>query len=242
MKSFILLLCAVLLGGLLLSASEECTQAEMFLNLVRSRSAAQNSFADLSGTLTHLKRNRGGAQDYPVRFLIRFGNEKVQAKLFLNKSEEHYFEQKHNDRKSIRASANVKDGGLLEKLGFRIGDLTMDFLNYPVVSEEKPDTYKTLKCRILVLRSPENKPVKVWIASEYLFPMRAEFYSAFEKLNGKPERTLEITGFEKVGDYYVASDIALLSSSFRSRIAFKNCTAVRADDPRAVKAFSDKSL
>jgi hypothetical protein len=214
----------------------------MFLNLVRSRSAAQNSFADLSGTLTHLKRNQGGAQHHPVRFLIRFGNEKVQAKLFLNKSEEHYFEQKHNDRKSIRSSANVKDGGLLEKLGFRIGDLTMDFLNYPVVSEAAPERYKTLKCRKLVLRSPENKPVRVWIASEYLFPVWAEFCESFEKMNGRAARTLEITGFEKVGDYYVASDIALLSNDFRSRIAFKNCTAVKADDPKAVKAFSDKSL
>ena len=243
MKRIVLLVCIALLGNAALTAADTA-RSETFLNLVRSRSAAQNSFADLEGTLTHLKRNQGGARRYPVRFLIRFGREKVQAKLFLNKNEEHYFEQKHNDRQSIRTSADVKDGGLLEKMGFRIGDLTMEFLNYPVVGEEKPDTYKTLKCRILVLRSPENKLVKVWIASEYLFPMRAEFFgkSVEGQLNCKPERILEITGFEKVGDYYVASDIALLSHDFRSRIAFKNCTAVNADDPRAVKAFSDKSL
>ena len=240
MKKFALL-CMALLGCALMAA-ENTAQADKFLALVRSRSAAQNSFADLAGTLTHLKRNQGGAVHYPVRFLVRFGKEKVQAKLTLNNSEQHYFEQKHNDRQSARTSANVKADSLLEKMGFRIGDLTMEFLNYPAALEDKSDTYKTLKCRILVLRSPENKPVKVWISAEYLFPMRAEFYDSFDQLGKQPVRTLEITGFEKIGDYYVASDIALLSSSFRSRIAFKNCSAASADSPQAVKAFSEKSL
>ena len=132
----------------------------------------------------------------------------------------------------------------MSKLGFRIGDLTMDFLSYPVVAEEAAESYKTLNCRKLVLRSPENKLVRVWIASEYLFPMRAEFFgeAAAGKLNCKPERILEITGFEKVSNYYVATDIALYSNAFRSRIAFKNCTADKSDSPQAKKAFSEKSL
>lgn len=240
MKKSTVLLIAFLCSAVTVFATEEKTlPAEKFLYWVRSRSASQNSFADLTGTLTHLKRNQGGAARYSIRFQIRFGKEKVQAKLLLNNSEQHYFEQKHNDKAASTITANVKDGGLLKKLGFRIGDLTMDFLYYPVASEEKTTSYKTLKCRVLVLRSPENKPVKVWIASEYLFPMRAEFYSSFDKLNLSPEKTLEITGFEKVGDYYVASDIALLSKEFRSRIAFKDCFAVRSDDPKAVEAFKE---
>ena len=242
MKRLALLLCLIWLGSAAVSAPAGVAEAETFLSLVRSRSALQNSFADLAGSITHLKRNQGAAKHYPVRFLIRFSKDKVQAKLTLNNSEEHYFEQKHNDRASVRTAADVKDGGLLGQMGFRIGDLTMDFLNYPVVAEETPDTYKTLKCRILVVRSPENKPVRVWIASEYLFPMRAEFFDSFDKLKNGAARTLEITGFEKVGDYYVASNIALLSSSFRSRIAFKECTATKSDSPEAIKAFSDKSL
>ena len=226
-----------------LPAAENNSAAEIFLKLVRSRSASQNSFADLAGTVTHLKRNQGGAKFYPVRFLIRFGKEKVQAKLFLNNNEKHCFEKLHNAAAG-KSSANVKDGGLLNKLGFRIGDLTMDFLSYPVVAEEAPESYKTLKCRKLVLRSPENKLVRVWIASEYLFPMRAEFFgkAAAGVLNCKPERILEITGFEKVNEYYVATDIALYSNDFRSRIAFKQCTAENSDSPQAIKAFSEKSL
>ena len=231
-----------LLSGTAAYAAVDAVGAEAFLKLVRSRSASQNSFADLAGTVTHFKRNQGTAAKYPVHFQIRFGKEKVQAKIVLNDSEHHYFEQKHNVKASSRTASNVKDGGLLSKLGFRIGDLTMEFLDYPVVSEEKSDTYKTLKCRIIILRSPENKPVKVWMADEYLFTMRVEFYTAFDKLNERPERTLEITGFEKIGDYYVASDVALFSKDFRSRIAFKDCTAVKADDPTAVKAFENNLL
>ena len=226
-----------------LTAAESISSAEVFLKLVRSRSASQNSFADLSGIVTYMKRNQGRAQRYPVRFMIRFGKDKVQAKLVLNKSEEHSFEKLHSVAEG-KTAANVKDGGLLNKLGFRIGDLTMDFLSYPVVAEEAPESYKTLKCRKLVLRSPENKLVRVWIAAEYLFPMRAEFFgeSAAGKLNCKPERILEITGFEKINNYYVATDIALYSNDFRSRIAFKDAVAVSADAPEAVKAFSEKSL
>lgn len=243
MRVFAVLFLMFFCMAAVLPAAESNSAAEIFLKLVRSRSASQNSFADLAGTITHLKRNQGGAKFYPVRFLIRFGKEKVQAKLFLNNKEEHYFEKLHN-ASTGKSSANVKDGGLLSKLGFRIGDLTMDFLSYPVVAEEAAESYKTLNCRKLVLRSPENKLVRVWIASEYLFPMRAEFFgeAAAGKLNCKPERILEITGFEKVNNYYVATDIALYSNAFRSRIAFKNCTADKSDSPQAKKAFSEKSL
>ena len=213
--------------------------AETFIKMTRDRAALQNSFADMSGKITHLKRNQGRAVNYPVRFVIRFGREKVQARLQLNNSEVHDFERTLLDGK-FRTATNNKSNNLLHSLGFRIEELTMNFLEYRIHMELPSERYKSLICRVLLMRSPDDKPVKVWIANEYLFPMRAEFYDSMANINGKPERTMEITSFKKVGEYYVATDIALLSSSFRSRISFSECQALSADSPQALAQFPQK--
>ena len=213
--------------------------AETLLQMTRDRAALQQSYADMEGKVTHLKKNQGGAVNYPIRFVIRFGKEKVQARLLLDKSEVHDFERVLATGKS-RTATNKKSDNLLHSLGFRIEELAMNFLEYPVHMELPEDSYKTLKCRVILLRSPDDKPVKVWIASEYLFPMRAEFYDSIRNINGKPERTMEITSFKKVGEYYVATDIALLTAAFRSRIAFSKCSAMSADAPEALEQFPQK--
>ena len=210
--------------------------AEAFIRMTRDRAALQNSFADMHGKVIHLKRNQGGSVSYPVRFVIRFGKEKVQARLQINNSEVHDFERNLQSGK-FRSTTNNKSNNLLHSLGFRIDELAMNFLEYPVHMELPGERFKSLNCRVLLLRSPDDKPIKVWIASEYLFPMRAEFYDSIRNINGKPERTMEITSFKKVGEYYVATDIALLSASFRSRISFDNCQALSADSPQALAQF-----
>ena len=209
---------------------------EKFLFMARERAALQNSFADLRGQVTHLRRNQGGASYYPIRFVIRFTSRKVQAKLFLNNREKHTFERDLRSRK-VKIANNVPGKTLLSQLGFEIGDLTMNFLDYPVHSELAGETVKTLKCRVFLLRSPENKLVKVWISQEYFFALKAEFYDSVDAKNLKTVRTLEITGFKKVNDYYVATDIALFSKDYRSRIAFGNCQASASDTPQAANEF-----
>lgn len=210
--------------------------AATFIKMTRDRAAMQNSFADMRGKVTHFKRNSGGAVSYPVRFVIRFGKEKVQARLQINNNEVHDFEKTLSTGQS-RVATNNKSNNLLHSLGFRIEELAMNFLEYPVHMELPEDRYKSLNCRVLLLRSPDDKPIKVWIASEYLFPMRAEFYDSIRNINGKPERTMEITSFKKTGEYYVATDIALLSAAFRSRISFSECNAMSADSPQALAQF-----
>jgi len=218
------------------AAAGETAAAEKFLQMTRERAAMQNSFADLRGNVTHLRRNQGGANTYPIRFVIRFTGSRVQARLTLFNRESHTFERNLRTRQS-KTSCDAAGKPLLEELGFRIGDLTMDFLDYPVHSELEGETLKTLSCRVLMLMSPEKKPVKVWISGEYMFALKAEFYDSLKNINNKPERTLEITGFKKVKDYYVATDIALFSADFRSRIAFDDCRADSADSRMAKQEF-----
>ena len=227
----------LLLTGSMLAAAPAEISAETFLKMTRDRASLQNSFADLRGDVTHLRRNMGGAKRYPIRFVILFDRSEVKAKLFINENEKHTFYRNMRRRGSAVSNVNVREPSLLSQLGFQIGDLTMDFLDNEVYKEFPSDTLKTLACRVLVMLSSDNKPVKVWIASEFFFPLKAEFYESIKDIHGKPVRTLEITGFEKVNNYYVATDIALLSKDFRSRIAFKDCQAFSADDPRALAEF-----
>ena len=211
--------------------------AERFLALTRERAALQNSFADLRGKVLHIKRNQGRPAEYPICFVVRFGKDKVQGKLTVGDGENHFFTRDNTPEGSVSTKSNRSGKTLLENLGFRIEDLAMNFLNYKFHSELSGGRHKSIPCRVLLMRSPEGKPVKVWIAKEYFFPLKAEFYDSIQTINNKPARSLEITGFEKVNDYYVATDIALLTKEFRSRIKFDNIQACRADDPRAAAEF-----
>ena len=213
------------------------TPAERFLAFTRERAALQNSFADLRGKVSHIKRNQGRPMEYPICFVVRFSKEKVQGKLAVGDGENHFFSRENTPDGSVATKSNRSGKTLLSELGFRIGDLAMDFLNFKFHSELAEARHKSSPCRVLLMRSPEGKPVKVWIAKEYFFPLKAEFYNSIQDINGKPERSLEITGFEKVNNYYVATDIALLTREFRSRIKFVNIQACSADDPRAKAEF-----
>ena len=230
----------LLLTGSMLAAAPAEISAETFLKMTRDRASLQNSFADLRGDVTHLRRNMGGAKRYPIRFVILFDRSEVKAKLFINENEKHTFYRNMRRRGSAVSNVNVREPSLLSQLGFQIGDLTMDFLDNEVYKEFPSDTLKTLACRVLALRGTDGKVVKVWVARDYLFPLRAEFFSSVESLSGKPDRTLEITGFKKVNDYYVATDIALFCSEFRSRIAFADCKATSSNSTEAVTEFASK--
>lgn len=230
-----LLPAVVLLAAPVLLPANNSLPPQAFVNLARSRAALQDSFADLRGRVTHLKKNQGGAKNYPIRFVISFNRETVDARLTLNGSEQHTFSRDVFLRRPAQTVSPADS--LLSGLGFRIGDLAMEFLDYPVKSELGSETVKTVNCRVLELLSPDGAPVKVWIASEYLFPLKAEFYAPGSKVTGQPERTLEITGFKKIDRYYVATDIALFSPAFRTRIAFDDCKVMPSTDPRARSEF-----
>ena len=235
--SKVLFICVLVLLNGIAAWADTMIAPEVFLALTRSRAEQQNSFADLAGKVTHLRRNQGGAVRHDIRFVIRFDRAKVQALLMIDNDEKHFFERVFRKKNSSRTVCSKKGNTLLEQMGFFIGDLTMDFLEYPVVRELAGERYKTLACRVLLLRAADGGLVKVWIARDYLFPLRAEFFPAGASEADKAARTLEITAFKKVGDYYTATDIALLAKDFRSRIEFSNCKVMSADDPAAKRDF-----
>ncbi len=207
-----------------------------FMRMARYRMALQDSFADLRGRITHLRRNRGGAVFYPVRFVVRFGAQ-VDARINVDNREVHTLVKNHRTGLKKVTSSVPLEKSILHDVGFKLEDLTLDFLDYPVAKECASETVKTVACRVMLLEGKNGEKIKVWLSKEYLFPLKAEFFGAKTDLAGKPDRSLEITGFEKVNDYYVATEIALFSANFRTRIAFGDCKVCKADSPQAAAEF-----
>ena len=212
---------------------------EDFMAYSRGRMTVQNSFAYLRGKVTHLRRNRGGAGYYKVRFLVRF-SKSVQARIIVNDNEVHELVKDYRSGyKNVKSNVPA-DKSILHSVGFKVEDLTMDFLDYPVKGEFAAERVKTVDCRVMLLQnSKTGEQVKVWISKEYLFPLKAEFFAKDSNVNGKPLRSLEITGFEKVDDYYVATEISLFSPQFRTRIGFSECRVYKADSPEAKAQFGN---
>jgi len=229
----LLLNCCVVWG----SPENESLPPERFMQVARYRMTVQDSFADLRGKVTHMRRNRGRATYCPVRFAVRFGKDQLNARIVLNNQEIHELHRNYLSRaEDVKSNVELKESRLFS-YGFKLEDLTMNFLSYPVKSELPRETVKTVKCRVLHLLSPAGEPVKVWISVEYFFPVKVEFYAPGSNLKSKPVRSMEITAFDKVNDYYVATEVALFSPDFRTRIAFDNCQVFKADSTQAEIEF-----
>ena len=94
----------------------------------------------------------------------------------------------------------------------------MSFLFYPVLKELDSATVKGAGCRVVLLEAPDkSEQAKVYIASRYCFPLKAEFFKAGEK---EPYRTLEVNSFRQSNDLYYTDEISLYGPGWRTRINF----------------------
>ena len=238
------LLGAVLAAGGMVGAADYGTlPAAEFLRLASYRCTLQDSFAQLAGRVTHLRRNTGKAEYYPIFFGVVFQPGVMHGRLLLNGSEGYRLLRKVGSgvavtpEKKADAPEIPAERTLLGHLGMESGDLALSFLDYPVADEEPRDRVKTVDCRVLLLERPDGGRVKVWISREYLFPLKAEFYAPGEYPGARPERTLEITGFKEIDHYYVVTDLALLGREWRTRIAFDRCDVGKNSAPEARNVF-----
>ena len=91
-------------------------------------------------------------------------------------------------------------------------------LFYPVLKELDSATVKGAGCRVVLLEAPDkSEQAKVYIASRYCFPLKAEFFKAGEK---EPYRTLEVNSFRQSNDLYYTDEISLYGPGWRTRINF----------------------
>lgn len=197
--------------------AEKKISAQEFLALAR-RPNSVDTFAMLSGTLQH-RREGSAAVTMPIYFGIIIQQQRSTGQLIFDNKEGYLLGQ--SKKKGGSSVIPMQKGtDLIDSTGVRASDLTLDFLFYDFVREDKEETIGGfVPCRIMVLSSPDKKEfVRVFLSKSHYFPLRAEFLKPGEK---KPWRTLETGGFTQKNDLYYIRRVRVEGPGWRTRIEFK---------------------
>ena len=189
--------------------------------------------------MAHFPFQRGGRPEtVPIYFGIILQPERMTGQIILDGREGYMLGQTRRSGSSettvVPMKSNTGDAGSENRLGhmgIRPSDLTMSFLYYPVVRELESESVRTVPCRVVLLESPDKKEqVKVYIARDYHFPLKAEFFEG-AAAGGTPFRTLEINSFRKSDGFYYTDRVGLFGPGWRTSIEFDKSAAVGKFDP-----------
>ena len=218
------------------AAEEQTTPISEFMKLARNPYPV-SSYAALEGEVRHLRRG-GRPETVPFYFGIILQPERMTGQIILDGREGYMLGQTRRSGSSettvVPMKSNTGDAGSENRLGhmgIRPSDLTMSFLYYPVVRELESESVRTVPCRVVLLESPDKKEqVKVYIARDYHFPLKAEFFEG-AAAGGTPFRTLEINSFRKSDGFYYTDRVGLFGPGWRTSIEFDKSAAVGKFDP-----------
>ena len=207
--------------------------AEAFLRQAR-RAPAGESWAIMEGQATHRRSGSSAIKD-KIRVGIRFTPKRVIAQLVFAGNEYYELGQTFDTPPVFTQESDVPDKNKtrLSLYGITPSDLTLGFLYRDLVREEKPDSVKTLGCRVFVLKGGSNDYVRVWLSKDYLFPLKVHWFRSLPDDKMKPYRELELGGVKKENDFYVVHELFLYGQDWRTRVEFENCDAGRVEDAKA---------
>lgn len=236
MKSLSLILALLTLLPAAFSADNGTMPLTEFMKFARNPYPV-SSYAALEGEVRHLRRG-GRPESVPIYFGIILQPERMTGQIILDGREGYMLGQTRRGGSSETTVAPMKsnsdDAGSRNRLGhmgIRPSDLTMSFLYYPVVRELESESVRTVPCRVVLLESPDKKEqVKVYIARDHYFPLKAEFFEG-AAAGGTPFRTLEINSFRKSDGFYYTDRIGLFGPGWRTSIEFDKSAAVGKFDP-----------
>ena len=210
----------------LLPAAETELPLQAFMQRVRHPNP-QATYAALEGTIQH-RRSGNPVKTEPLYFAVILQPDRMTGQIIIGKDEGYLIGQTREAGKSETSIIPMRngDGGnnLLGYMGVRPSDLTMSFLFYPAEKELKPDSVRSISCRVVELEAPDkSETAKVYIAKAYYFPIKAEFFKPGETT---PYRTLEVDGFKKSNGLYYTDQISLYGPGWKTRINFDKSAQV----------------
>lgn len=233
---FLLTLTAVALLG----AEENPLSLDAFMRRTRHPNPAA-TYAALDGTIQH---RRGGepTQSESLYFAVILLPERMTGQIILGGTEGYLIGQTRESGASETSVIPMRGTGeahnRLGYMGVRPSDLTMSFLFYPVKEELKPDSFRSIDCRVVMLEAPDkSESAKVYIAKNYFFPLKAEFIKPGEST---PYRTLEVNSFRKSNDLYYTDELSLYGPGWRTRINFDKAADVGPYDAKKPPAIIRK--
>ncbi len=215
MKFFVFL---TLLLSIPLAAKESLPLAEFMQRVRNPRITA--SFAALEGKVQH-QRSGEPRCNASIYFAVILQPERMTGQIILNGREGYLLGQTRlggdSETSVLPMPGNDPEANQLGWMGIRPSDLTMSFLYAPVIGERESETIRTIACRVVELKGEEKETVRVSIARDYCFPLRAEFFKEGEST---PYRTLEVNSFRKKNDFYYTDRLGLYGPGWRTRIDF----------------------
>jgi len=237
------------------AADKALHSSEEFLNHAKSLLSKQELWASFKGQALYTERkvpfwpfSTKKRYTVPFSFAIDFSLPQVKLQILGDEKEIHTVTKDKN--LSVFSPVDVKslNPEKLAEMGMRPEDLALDFLNWNFVRELKSESYKFVDCRVFILRCPApsvNVPqavkgfldkklsqeieVKVYLAKNYFFPMKVEWYTEAYHEGLKANRKLEASGLVGKNGIGLTSELALSGSGWVTRICF---------DEDAIKAGS----
>ena len=119
--------------------------------------------------------------------------------------------------------------------GIDISDLTLGFMYKDLLREEKPESVKTLNCRVFMLKGlKEGETARIFISTEYFFPLKVQWFRRDPaKYPGeKYWRMLEIASVKKApdSDFYLIPKLEISGPDWMTMINFTERAAGYAKD------------
>jgi hypothetical protein len=200
--------------------AEEAISAKQFLYRVRHPSA-RSSWASMDGSVFHRRRGQDTISA-PLYLGILFSPERTLAQIVIDNKQGYYVGQTYAVGKSgtsvIPMNKATKTAPILGKYGLRPQDLTMTFLYWKFIKELTGDSVKGIDCRVMLLQSPDKKEtIKAFISKKYYFPLKVEW---FKDKSPEAFRTLEVTSFKKMNNYWLVNKLGLYGPGWRTKVIF----------------------
>ena len=200
--------------------------AKDFLKIAR-KAPASESWAKMEGYATHRRTGAKAIKDN-IRIGIRFTSKRITAQIFFADKEFYELGQTFDVIPVFTKDFSEKDitKSRIAMYGIDPSDITLAFLYREFVREEKSEAVKTFPCRVFVLKDKKtNGYVRVWLSTEYFFPLKVHWFNKSPEKNDKPIREMELGGVKKEDGFYVVSELLLFGTNWRTRIEFEKRSA-----------------
>lgn len=196
----------------------------------------------MEGTAKHRRRGKETIS-YPIYVAVRFTPERTLAQVIIDNKEGYNVGQKYESGPDattvIPLKENSKGPSKLASFGLRPEDLTMTFMFWKFKEELKNDSVRGRECRVFLLEAPGRKhKAKVYISSEYFFPLKIEWFSKNQDAKSAvPERTGKFDSFRKEGKFWLVTTITLNGPGWRTKINFDKTKAGYSDEYIPARLF-----
>ena len=125
---------------------------------------------------------------------------------------------------------NLEKQNSFVQMGLNITDISLSFMYWDLVKELEDKRIGLLKCRVFLMRNPDDVNfARVYISEKYFAPLRVEWLINLQK---EPYKQLQFKSFSEENDIWAPREIQLSNKKGRISIKSDNFNAGKGDAPQ----------